>query len=74
MALFKMKFFGSLNGKSGKHYAFDKGQVIEAPEGEFSEQDAEQVQSEKRKVQVVEKEVETASVKPKGQRRSKKKK
>lgn len=41
---YKMKFFGSAEGKvSGLTRHFDKGQVIEAPEGEFDESMAEKV-------------------------------
>jgi hypothetical protein len=43
MAHFKMKYFGSGDGKSGKGYHFDKGQIIEAGAGEFSAEMAEDV-------------------------------
>lgn len=69
---YKMKFFGSALGKvSGLTRHFDKGQVIEALQGEFDESTAEEVSEvEKKEVKIAEKPVETASVKP-GNKRGK---
>lgn len=36
MKKYKMNFFGSLIGSSGKTYHFDKDEIVEAPQGEFS--------------------------------------
>jgi hypothetical protein len=49
MAKFRMKYFGSAEGKSGKTYHFDKDQIIEAKEGEFDEVTADLVAEEKKK-------------------------
>ena len=71
MAFYKMKLYGSYTGiKSGILHHFDKGQIIEAPEGEFHESVAEV--SSKREVEVSGEKVETASVKPKVEKRKRK--
>ena len=76
MAHYKMKYFGSAQGKSGKDYHFGKGDIIEAPEGEFSESVAEDVSAdfkeakkERKTVKVSGKEAETASKEPKSEKR-----
>ena len=76
MAQFKMKYGGGIDGKkSGRYHSFNKGQIIEAPDGEFDEADAEKLSEsvEKKKAEVSGKEVETAAVKPKSLKRDKKK-
>jgi hypothetical protein len=62
-----MKFSGSASGKSGKHYRFNKGEIIDAPQGEFNDSIAEA--SEKVEKKVSKKVVETASVKRKSEKR-----
>lgn len=69
---YKMKFFGSVTGGvSGHTRHFDKGQIIEAPEGEFNEATAEAMpEAEKREVEVSEgKKAETQSFKNPGKKR-----
>ena len=76
MVKYKMKYGGGIDGKkSGRYHSFNKDQIIEAPEGEFSELEAEVIKevAEKKSVEVSGKEVETASVKPKSQKRKKSK-
>ena len=46
---FIMKFNGSVKGKSGRRYYFNKGQEVEAEKGEFHESVAEAVEDEKPK-------------------------
>lgn len=72
---YKMKFFGSLVGrKSGKKYRFSKDDIIEAEAGEFDELSAEILDdSSKRTVEREGKEVETASLNPKHEKRKRRK-
>lgn len=75
MAHYKMKFFGSSKGKKSdltRH--FDKGQIIEAPEGEFDESVAERINPKKEvkeSTEVAGKEVETSMRKRRGSKRGK---
>lgn len=75
MVSYKMKFYGRVHGrKSGVLYSVSKNQIIEAEEGEFNAEEAEKVDPKKEKVEkkAGAEEVETASVKPKSEKRKKK--
>lgn len=66
-----MKIFGMLQGnKTGKDYLVSKDQVIEAPDGEFHEDDAYIV--ERKSVSIAGEDVETAAMEPKVERRGRK--
>jgi hypothetical protein len=48
---YKMKIYGSFTGlKSGKLYHFDKGELIDAPEGEFDDSVSDFVKIKKQKI------------------------
>lgn len=70
-----MKFFGSMMGKSGNKYRFDRGQIIDAPIGEFEEEYAEDISRdfEKKTIDIAGQSVETAEFVPKKRGRKPKK-
>jgi hypothetical protein len=57
MVKYRMKFFGSVDGKvSGLTKHFDKDQIVEAPEGEFDEATADLVSEDQELEKLIEEE------------------